>query len=357
MIVNLPNTTISKVSKSLVQIREQGGAVALGRVLTLIIATDFKGIEPAIKAANEASREHPCRILVLADDKGGSKKAARLDAQIRVGGDAGASEVIVLRAYGEASSDPQSLVTGLLLPDAPVVAWWPNEAPQKASISAIGRIATRRITDAASQPDPHAYLRHIAKTYAPGDSDFAWTRLTLWRAQLAAILDQPPFDPVLAVEVTGAVDSPSTDLLAAWLELKLKLKVKLIRTARGKAVSGIRGVKLIRKSGNIEIVRNVPDVATLIQPTQPTREISLPRRSLRDCLSEDLRRLDPDDLFGKVITKSFGPKTPKPVISRVVVAKRPVAKKPIPKKAVANKPVAVKQVSKSTPQKKSQKKK
>ena len=357
MIVNLPNTTISKVSKSLVQIREQGGAVALGRVLTLIIATDFKGIEPAIKAANEASREHPCRILVLADDKGGSKKAARLDAQIRVGGDAGASEVIVLRAYGEASSDPQSLVTGLLLPDAPVVAWWPNEAPQKASISAIGRIATRRITDAASQPDPHAYLRHIAKTYAPGDSDFAWTRLTLWRAQLAAILDQPPFDPVLAVEVTGAVDSPSTDLLAAWLELKLKLKVKLIRTARGKAVSGIRGVKLIRKSGNIEIVRNVPDVATLIQPTQPTREISLPRRSLRDCLSEDLRRLDPDDLFGKVITKSFGPKTPKPVISRVVVAKKPVAKKPTPKKTVANKPVAVKQVSKSTPLKKSQKKK
>ncbi|MFM2433961.1 MAG: hypothetical protein RI974_701 [Actinomycetota bacterium] len=47
MIVDLPNTTVSKVSKSLVQIREQGGAVALGRVLTLIISTDFKGIETA----------------------------------------------------------------------------------------------------------------------------------------------------------------------------------------------------------------------------------------------------------------------------------------------------------------------
>ena len=321
MIVDLPNTTVSKVSNSLVQIREQGGAVALGRVLTLIISTDFKGIEPAIKAANDASREHPCRILVLADDKGASKKSARLDAQIRVGGDAGASEVIVLRAHGEAASDPQGLVTGLLLPDAPVVAWWPNEAPEKASTSAVGQIATRRITDAASQRDPHAYLKHIAKTYAPGDSDFAWTRLTLWRAQLAAILDQPPYDPILAIEVTGAVDSPSTDLLAAWLELQLKIKVSLIRTARGKAVSGIRGVKLIRKSGDIEIVRNVPDVATLVQPTQPTREISLPRRSLRDCLSEDMRRLDPDDLFGKVITKAFSSKTPKPTISKSKVAK------------------------------------
>jgi glucose-6-phosphate dehydrogenase assembly protein OpcA len=323
VIVDLPNTTVSKVSKSLVQIREQGGAVALGRVLTLIISTDFKGIETAIQAANDASREHPCRILVLADDKGASKKSARLDAQIRVGGDAGASEVIVLRAHGEAASDPQGLVTGLLLPDAPVVAWWPNEAPDKAATSPIGQIATRRITDAASQKDPHGYLVHLAKSYTPGDSDFAWTRLTLWRAQLAAILDQPPYDAITSIEVTGAVDSPSTDLLAAWLELQLKVKVSLIRTSRGKIVSGIRGVKLVRKSGDIEIVRNVPDVATLIQPTQPTREISLPRRGLRDCLSEDMRRLDPDDLFGKVITKAFSAKSPKPTITKT----KPAAKK------------------------------
>ena len=92
MIIDLPNTTVSKVSKSLIQLREQGGAVALGRVLTLIIETDFKGIETAIQAANDASREHPCRIIVLADDNTKSKKDARLDAQIRVGGDAGASE-------------------------------------------------------------------------------------------------------------------------------------------------------------------------------------------------------------------------------------------------------------------------
>ena len=74
MIIDLENTTISKVSKRIVQIREQGGVVALGRVLTLVIETDFKGIEPAIQAANDASREHPCRIIVLADDNSKSKK-------------------------------------------------------------------------------------------------------------------------------------------------------------------------------------------------------------------------------------------------------------------------------------------
>lgn len=305
MIKNLSNTTSSLISRELVTIREEGGAVALGRVLTLLVQTKFSGIEEAITAANEASRAHPCRIIVLADEDSQSKSEPRLDAEIRVGGDAGASEVIVLRAYGEAASDPESLVTGLLLPDAPVVAWWPGEAPVKPSTSAIGRIAQRRITDAASQSDPHAWLVSLANNYEPGDSDFAWTRLTLWRAQLAAILDQPPYDPITGVVVTGAVDSPSTDLLAAWLGLKLGVEVELVRTDRGKAVSGIKGVKLQRASGDIEIVRNIPDVATLIQPSQPTRDINLPRRSLRDCLIEDLRRLDSDDAFGSLILSGF----------------------------------------------------
>ena len=305
MIKNLPNTTTSKISRELVTIREEGGAVALGRVLTLLVQTKFSGIEEAILAANEASRAHPCRIIVLADEDVTTDSEPRLDAEIRVGGDAGASEVILLRAYGEAASDPESLVTGLLLPDAPVVAWWPGKAPVKPSTSAIGRIAQRRITDAASQEDPHAWLVSLANNYEPGDSDFAWTRLTLWRAQLAAILDQPPYDPITKVVVTGAVDSPSTDLLAAWLGLKLGVEVELVRSDRGKAVSGIKGVKLERASGEIEIVRNVPDVATLIQPSQPTRDINLPRRSLRDCLIEDLRRLDSDDAFGNLIVAGF----------------------------------------------------
>jgi glucose-6-phosphate dehydrogenase assembly protein OpcA len=162
MIVDLQNTTSSKVSKALVRLREQGGAVALGRVLTLIIETDEENLERAIETANEASREHPCRILVLSSTPSSHFSEPKLDAQIRVGGDAGASEVIVLRAYGEAASDPESLITGLLLPDAPVVAWWPNEAPANAAQSPLGRIATRRITDAASQKNPicHHLLPH-----------------------------------------------------------------------------------------------------------------------------------------------------------------------------------------------------
>ncbi len=307
MIVDLPNTTTSKISKELVKIREEGGAVALGRVLTLIISTKLGEEEEAIEAANDASREHPMRVLVVSTGANGHQthKAARVDAQIRVGGDAGASEVVVVRAYGDAADDQESLIMGLLLPDAPVVAWWPGAAPDVVSQSAIGRIAQRRITDAASAADPHAALTTIAESYQPGDTDFAWTRLTHWRAQLAAVLDQPPYESVTGIEVHGAADSPSTVLLAAWLQTQLKVEVQLEVSSKSHGSSGIQGVRLHRKSGTIELERTMAKVATLVQPNHPTHDISLPRRSLRDCLAEELRRLDPDDLFGEVITSGL----------------------------------------------------
>ena len=213
MIVDLPDTTTSKISKKIMSLREQGGVIALGRVLTLVVVTKSGQEEEAIEAANEASREHPCRIIVLAD--AGVEGPDRLDAQIRVGGDAGASEVIVLRGHGHMAHESESLVAALLLPDAPIVAWWPHGAPESACETSIGRIAHRRITDSANEPDPRLALENIRATYKAGDTDLAWTRLTNWRMQLAAVFDQVDSDPVSAVAVEGASDSPSTLLLAA----------------------------------------------------------------------------------------------------------------------------------------------
>lgn len=303
MIVDLPNTTASKISKALVNIREEGGAVALGRVLTLVISTAIGHEEEAIEAANDASREHPMRVIVLSKGDGHASGSLdiRLDAQIRVGGDAGASEVIVLKVYGEDVADDEGLVMGLLLPDAPVVAWWPGTAPERVSDTTLGRIAQCRITDAAAQANPSEFLFQLSETYAPGDTDFAWTRLTLWRAQLAAVLDQPPYEPITGVQVHGSSDSPSTVLLAAWLQLQLQVPVEYELTMPDAAPIGIHGVTLMRESGPIHLDRPHTAIATLTQPNQPVHDISLPRRSLRDCLAEELRRLDPDDLFGAVI--------------------------------------------------------
>ncbi|MER7014208.1 glucose-6-phosphate dehydrogenase assembly protein OpcA [Saccharopolyspora sp. NPDC000359] len=293
MIIDLPSTTTSQVNKKLVELRETGGAVALGRVLTLVVVTgDGTEVEKAIQAANDASREHPCRVIVVAS--GARQAAPRLDAQIRIGGDAGASEVIVLRLYGPLADEGAGSVVPLLLPDAPVVAWWPTDAPDHPGKDPIGALSHRRITDSANEADPIAALQKRVRSYTDGDTDLAWTRLTSWRAMLAAAMDLPPHERVTAATVTGAADSPSTDLLAAWLASYLDVPVRRVEHPRG---PGIVSAVLERPSGNVEIVRPDGKVGTLTQPGQPERRVSLHRREVRDCLTEELRRLDPDEIY------------------------------------------------------------
>ncbi|GAA2345010.1 glucose-6-phosphate dehydrogenase assembly protein OpcA [Saccharopolyspora halophila] len=294
MIIDLPSTTTSNVNKKLVELRESGGAVALGRVLTLVIVTgDGSEVEEAVQAANDASREHPCRVIVVAS--GARQAAPRLDAQIRIGGDAGASEVVVLRLYGPLADEGAGAVVPLLLPDAPVVSYWPGQAPDVPAKDPIGALSHRRITDAAAEPNPIAALHKRVRSYTAGDTDLAWTRLTSWRAMLSSALDLPPHENVTAAALKGAPDSPSTDLLAAWLAVYLDIPVT--REDHPRQGSGLYSAVLERPSGNIEIVRPDGKVGSLTQPGQPDRRIALQRREVRDCLSEELRRLDPDEIY------------------------------------------------------------
>jgi glucose-6-phosphate dehydrogenase assembly protein OpcA len=297
VIIDLPSTTTSQVNSKLVHLREQGGANTIGRVLTLVIVTDdSERTEEVIDAANHASREHPCRVIVVA--RGAKKAAPRLDAQIRVGGDAGASEVLVLRLYGALANEGASCVVPLLLPDAPIVAWWPFEAPAAPADDPIGMLATRRITDAAAARNPNKALEARAKSYVDGDTDLAWTRLTLWRALLASALDLPPHERVTEATVWGEADSPSAELLAAWLAARLRLPVRRLRATYGE---GIVKVEMVRRSGTVELHRPDGAVGELTQPGQPTRRVALQRRPVRDCLAEELRRLDADEVYEQAL--------------------------------------------------------
>jgi glucose-6-phosphate dehydrogenase assembly protein OpcA len=300
MIVDLPSTDTSAVNRTMVDLRESAGAVALGRVLTLLIITeDGPEAEAAIQAANDASREHPCRVLVLA--RGVRRAASRLDAQIRIGGDAGASEVIVLRMYGPLADQGGAIVVPLLLPDAPIVAWWPGEAPASPAEDPVGSVAGRRITDSSTAKSPSKALAKLRARYHPGDTDLAWSRITSWRALLTAALDQPPHERITAASVSGSTDSASTDLLAGWLSSRLHCPVT--RTTKDVPGQGgqIASVRLDRASGPVELRRLDAKSAVLSQPGQPDRRVALSRRTTRECLAEELRRLDPDDIFAEAL--------------------------------------------------------
>lgn len=293
MIIDLPKTSTSALTKKLVQIRNDSGAMALGRVLTLIIVVDEDRAEEAIEAAVESSHMHPCRVVALVH--GNRRGSSRVDGQIRIGGDAGASEVVVMRLYGEVNDHGAALVLPLLLPDSPVVGWWPGDAPVDLASDPVGAMCQRRINDSAVAKNPHAELKRRAKNYAPGDTDLAWSRITLWRALLAAALDQQPYEPVTSAVVVGGIDSSATDLLAGWLAGALDVPVTRGRSPQG---SGLISVRLDRPSGPLDLVRpEGTTIATLSHPEQPVRRVGLTRRSDAECLTDELRRLDPDEVY------------------------------------------------------------
>ncbi|MFB7944142.1 glucose-6-phosphate dehydrogenase assembly protein OpcA [Kitasatospora phosalacinea] len=299
MKIDLTNTTSSKINAALMDARRASGSTAAGMVLTLVIVTDEGSAYDALKAANDASREHPSRTLAVIKRAGRSPRAraeTRLDAEILVGTDAGSGETVILRMHGELAAHAQSVVLPLLLPDAPVVVWWPDNAPLNPAQDPLGALAQRRITDAVTAESPVGQLAQRAAGYTPGDTDLAWTRITGWRSMLAAALDQRD------VAITGAVVegesyNPSVELLGLWLHNRLRVPVERVVTGG----PGITAVRLRTEDGDITLDRPDGLLGTLCMPGAPDRMVALKRRDTAELIAEELRRLDPDDIYATAV--------------------------------------------------------
>ncbi len=294
MILDLNETTTTEINKKLDQLREEVGAKTLSRVLTLVIATDNDTLlEESIDAANAASHEHPSRVIAVTSGHTDATEP-HLDAQLRVGGDGSAGEVVVLRLSGPLAEHRSSVVVPFLLPDIPVVVWWPCDAPAAPAQDPLGQLALRRITDATNGKDPLAAIKSRLTGYTPGDTDLAWSRITYWRALLASAIDQPPHEPITSALVSGLETEPALDVLAGWLATRIDGPVR-------RAVGDLK-VELVRKSETVTLSRPQGGVtATLSRTAKPEALVPLPRRETRECLAEDLRRLDADAIYASAL--------------------------------------------------------
>ncbi|HEX8006846.1 MAG TPA: glucose-6-phosphate dehydrogenase assembly protein OpcA [Trebonia sp.] len=299
MTIDLTDTTTGAIAQALTEARRRLGGMTMGMVLTLIIVTDESAQYDAIRSANQAAREHPCRVLAVITRK--AKADSRLDAEIRVG-ESSPGETIVLRMYGPLGQHADSVAAPLLVPDVPVVTWWPDKSPAVPSAHPLGALAQRRVTDSATSELPQEVLSRLARAYRPGDTDFAWTRATPWRSLLAATLDQP--SPTLeSGEVRAERDNPTADLIAAWLGLRLGIPV-LRSVSSG---PGITDVTFTTPAGDIALSRPDGRTATLSWPGRPDRMVALHRRDTAELLAEELRRLDPDDVYAETLGRLDAP--------------------------------------------------
>jgi len=290
--IDLTDTDSSAIAAEFLRARRRAGSPAMGMVMTLVVVVEEDGANAAMEIARTAAREHPARLLgvVIGNGRGG----AQVDAEIDIGSGA-SGERALIRLSGEVTRHPESVVLPLLLPDSPVAMWWPTNAPDDPAADPLGRLAQRRITDAAAVPRGKAKaMLTQCRNYAPGNTDLAWTRVTGWRALLAAALDQHT-GRVVSASVTAERVSPSADLLSAWLADRLRIDV-VRRCSDG---PGITDVVLSTRQGDVSLVRYDGKLATLSSPGQPDRPVALKRRQLDELLSEELRRLDPDDVYAR----------------------------------------------------------
>ena len=295
------DTTGTAVVKALGAERRQAGSVSSGLALTLVVVVDEKRVAEAEQAATRAAAEHPCRLLIVVRRRPDAPEP-RLDAEVLIGGRLGPGEAVVMRMYGRLALHAESVVLPLLAPDAPVVTWWYGQPPQLIAHDPLGVLADRRVTDCTLAPDPLAALRQRADDYMPGDTDLAWTRATLWRALCASALD-PVEGRVTSVRVSGTADHPTRALLAGWLGSRLGLEVELEDAPEG----GVTGVVLGLEDGEVRLTRGADDrTAVMLRTGQPERTLPLERRGLGDLLAEELRRLDPDEVYGLALEAVTG---------------------------------------------------
>ncbi|MGO4457488.1 glucose-6-phosphate dehydrogenase assembly protein OpcA [Streptomyces sp. M-16] len=299
MRTELTDTTSSKIARAMLAARRAIGSPTMGLVLTLLVVTDEENAYDAVRAASEASHEHPCRIIAVIKrtSRGPQRRhRTRLDAELRVGSDAGSGEILLLRLQGDLTSQAGSVVLPLLVPDAPVVAWWPAEAPADPARDDLGRLAQRRITDSQAAADPVGVLAARAASYAPGDTDLAWTRLTPWRSLLASSFDQKVL-PVTGAAVESEADNASAELLARWLEDRLGVPVERVAT-EGPVITRVR---LETTAGEVRVDRPAGVLAQLVLPGWPDRKVALKIRSSAELLAEELRWLGADEVYASAL--------------------------------------------------------
>ena len=197
----------------------------------------------------------------------------------------------MIRMHGAVAAHPASVIRPLLLPDSPVVIWWPGKAPNNQAADELAQLAMRRVTDAASAARPLAALKARARDYTPGDTDLSWTRLTRggpcwpphwtstrprsspWSSRLSAVIPPPTCSRLAAFPAEGRGDTQDQQ----WS-----------RDDRGAHDHRVRRY----------CDHSAGRPAGLLRRTRPAeRLVALKRRNLTELISEELRRMDPDEVY------------------------------------------------------------
>ena len=252
---------------------ESGQAVTRTCVLNLVVATGGgRAVEDATETIARLTARHPNRAIVI--NAGTVHEPPLLDAWVQAhcqmpgpGRPQVCCEQITIEARGAALARVPGTVLPLLVPDVPVMLWWPRGAPFDDPLFAkLCALADRVIVDSANFDAPEAGLQRLAALLdtRTAISDLSWARLTPWRELIAQFYDAPAMLPHLdeisrvLVEYEAhpgeVVDRTQAFLIAGWLGSRLGWRP----AGAAQEASGVTRLTITRPDGGAAQVELCP---------------------------------------------------------------------------------------------------
>ena len=290
-------TNASQIAAALLTERRKAGSPAMGMVLTFVVVTD-EGDALRRDEGRERGRAASTRRRILGVIlRARPRRATGLDAEVRIG-EGGPGEAVLLRMSRRAGqARRRAWCSPLLLPDSPVVCWWPGKAPEVPANDPLGMLAQRRITDAAAIERGRASAmvtagarttpRQHRPVVDPADpvARACWPRRsTSTRPRSRPAASRPRRQPQR--RPAGGLAQPTGSRSRS--------------TGSHSKGPGITDVKLVTGGGAIDDHADRTGCSRQFSiPDAPNRPVALKRRELAELLAEELRRLDPDDVYAR----------------------------------------------------------
>jgi glucose-6-phosphate dehydrogenase assembly protein OpcA len=179
---------------------EHAAAEARASVLNLItVVGDETTLGAVTRVLDGLSITNPSRTLILLaqHDRDSPKLEAEVSAQTRTEtGHRVTTERVILHAHGEVATHLGSLVTPLVVPDLPVILWWPGRPDfDNPLFDNLCELADQLVVDTDEGFDDRDLKRllEVAQRDQSRASigDFNWARLIAWRHIAAQFFDMP----------------------------------------------------------------------------------------------------------------------------------------------------------------------
>jgi glucose-6-phosphate dehydrogenase assembly protein OpcA len=212
---------------------EHAAAEARASVLNLIaVVMNEAELGKVERVLDGLSVMNPSRTLLLLaqHDRDAPKLEGRITGQTRTEtGHRVTTERVLLHAHGEVALHLASLVTPLLIPDLPVILWWPGRPDFDSPLfDALCELADRLVvdTDEGFEDRDMRRLLEVARRHHASASigDFNWARLIPFRHLTAQFFDMPgmlaQLTRIQGVTVHHGADGSTTQarLMAGWIK-------------------------------------------------------------------------------------------------------------------------------------------